>query len=108
MPGRLKDIRIVFIAALVAAALAVSSDYLYFSNFEWRYRTARLDKKLIEKEQKAERLLMGMESQLKESSDPSLFFHNSTGSDALKDGIALLVYKENRIAYWSDNSIAFP
>jgi two-component system, NtrC family, nitrogen regulation sensor histidine kinase NtrY len=108
MPGRLKDIRIVFIAALVAAAVAVSSDYLYFSNLEWRYRTSRLDKKLVEKERKAERILSDMETQLKESNDPSLFFHNSTGSDALADGIALLVYKENRIAYWSDNSISFP
>lgn len=109
MSGRLKDIRTVFIAALIAAALAVSSDYLYFSNVEWRYRTSRLDKKLTEKELKAERLLSDMEAQLNENNgDPSLFFHNSTGSGALEDGIALLVYKDNRIAYWSDNSIAFP
>jgi len=108
MPGRLKDIRTVFIAALIAAALAVSSDYLYFSNLEWRYRTSRLDKKLIEKEHRAEHLLTDIETQLRESNDPSRFFHNSTGSDALEEGIALLVYKENKIAYWSDNSIAFP
>ncbi len=108
MRGRLKDIRTVFIAALIAAALAVSSDYLYFSNLEWRYRTSRLDKKLIEKEKRAERLLTDIETQLKESNDPSLFFRNTTGSDALEEGITLLVYKENRIAYWSDNSIAFP
>lgn len=108
MSGRLKNLRTVFIAALIAAALAVSSDYIYFSNVEWRYRTSRLDKKLIEKEQKAEQILTDLETQLKESNDPSLFFHGSSGTDAFEEGIALLVYKGNKIAYWSDNSIAFP
>ena len=98
MSGRLKNLRTVFIAALIAAALAVSSDYIYFSNLEWRYRTSRLDKKLIEKEHKAERILTDIETQLRESNDPSHFFHNSTGSEALEEGIALLVYKENKIA----------
>ncbi|MGB8358581.1 MAG: hypothetical protein WCD55_08185, partial [Bacteroidales bacterium] len=108
MPGRLKDIRIVFIAALIAVVLAVVSDYLYYSDLEWRYRTSRLDRKLIEKEKKAELILADIEKQLEISKDPSLFFHNNTGSNALQEDIVLLIYKDNRIAYWSDNGVAFP
>ena len=108
MPGRLKDIRIVFIAALAAVVLAVASDYLYYSDLEWRYRTSRLDRKLIEKEKKAERILSGIEKQLEASKDPSLLFHNNTGSNALQEDIVLLIYKNNKIAYWSDNGVAFP
>ena len=108
MSGRLKDIRIVFIAALIATVLAVASDYLYFSNLEWRYRTSRIDRKLIDKEEKAKRLLADIETQLTDNNDPSSFFHNKTGSNALKEDFVILIYKGNRIAYWSDNSVAFP
>jgi two-component system nitrogen regulation sensor histidine kinase NtrY len=108
MPGRLKDIRIVFIALLVAVALAVVSDYLYFSDLEWKYRTSRLDKQLIEKEKKAIETLARMEMQLSDGSDPSEMFYNKSGSGAQEEGVTLLIYKEERIVYWSDNTIAFP
>jgi two-component system, NtrC family, nitrogen regulation sensor histidine kinase NtrY len=108
MPGRLKDIRIVLIAALAAVVLAVVSDRLYYSDLEWRYRTSRLDRKLIEKEKKSEHILTDIQNQLEAGNDPSVFFHNKTGSNALQDGIVLLIYKDNKIAYWSDNGVAFP
>jgi hypothetical protein len=108
MPGRLKNIRTVFIATLVVAVLAVISDHLYFSNLEWKYRTVRLDRKLIEKETKAARLLEDIENRLARGVDPSAMFHETAPRDALAEGIVLLIYRNNTIAYWSDNSIAFP
>ena len=108
MQGRLKDIRIVFVALLVAAALAVAADGLYFSGLEWRIRTARADAKLSSLEKEAETLLSRTEEAITETGDPALLFRNTLGSEALKKGITLLVYRDGRAAYWSDNSIAFP
>ena len=108
MQGRLKDIRIVFVALLVAAALAAAADGLYFSGLEWRIRTSRADAKLSSLEKEAEALLSRTEEVLTETGDPASLFRNTLGSDALRKGITLLVYKEGRAAYWSDNSIAFP
>jgi signal transduction histidine kinase len=108
MPGRLKNIRTVFIVTLLVAVLAVLSDRVYFSNLEWKYRTYRLDKQLIEKEIKSARLLEDIEKRLTDGVDPTVMFHETTGREALAEGIVLLIYKNNAIAYWSDNSIAFP
>jgi hypothetical protein len=108
MQGRLKDIRIVFVALLVAAALAVAADGLYFSGLEWRIRTARANAKLSSLEKEAETLLSRTEEAITETGDPALLFRNTLGSEALKKGITLLVYRDGRAAYWSDNSIAFP
>lgn len=93
---------------VITAILAVVSDYVYFGDIEWKYRTARIDKKIIEKEITAARLLEGIEEVLAGGADPSVMFHKNTGRNALDNGIVLLIYKGDRIAYWSDNSIAFP
>jgi len=108
MAGMLKNIRIIFIAALLVAVLAVISDYAYFSDLEWKYRTSRLDRQLIDKEAKAAKLLDDLEKRLAGGADPAVMFHETAGRNALAEGIVLLIYKGNSIAYWSDNSIAFP
>jgi len=108
MQERLKNIRIVFIALLVTAALAAAADGLYFSGLEWRIRTARADAKLSSLEKEAETLLARTEKAVIETGDPASLFRNTLGSVALKKGITLIVYRDGRAAYWSDNSIAFP
>jgi signal transduction histidine kinase len=108
MQERLKNIRIVFIALLVTAALAAAADGLYFSGLEWRIRTTRADAKLSSLEREAETLLARTEEAITETGDPASLFRNTLGSEALKNGITLLVYRDGRAAYWSDNSIAFP
>lgn len=108
MQGRLRDIRVIFIAAVVTAALAVASDLLYFSDLEWRYRTGTLDRKLIEKELKAAEMLETIGTDLTSGTDPAAMFLNNTSGEAIDDGILILIYKDNRISYWSDNSVNFP
>ena len=108
MSERFRNIRTVIVALLVTAALAVIADKLYFSDLEWRFRASRVDARLTRLEGKAEYLLEDLEKQITESGDPSVLFRRGTGREALKEGITLLVYKEGRIAYWSDNSISFP
>ncbi len=108
MPGKLKDIRIVLIALLAVAALAAGADILYHSGLEWRMRTARVDARLSSLEREAGKLLIRVENDIRETGDPQSLFKNPLGSEALKKGITLLVYKEGRVVYWSDNSIAFP
>lgn len=108
MKGRLKDIRTVIVALLVTAALAAGADQLYFSDLEWKFRTSRLDTRISGLEKQAALMLEEVESQVDEAGDATVLFRSNTGRDALEDGITVLVYKEERIAYWSNNSIAFP
>jgi len=108
MSGRMHDIRTVVVALLIAAALAVVADRVYFSDLEWKVRTSHLDRQLSDMERQAEELLKTIEDSVARSGDVSVMFHNSTGSEAGEAGIILLVYEKGRIAYWSDNSIAFP
>lgn len=108
MSGKLKDIRIVFVALLVALALAAAADLIYHSGLEWRLRTARVDARLSSLEKEAEALLVRTEEVINETDDAASLFRNPLGNEALKKGIILLVYKDGKSAYWSDNSIAFP
>jgi signal transduction histidine kinase len=108
MSGRMHDIRTVFVALLIAAALSVVADRVYFSDLEWKVRTSHLDRQLSDMESQAEDLLRTIEDTITDRGDVSVMFHNNTGSEAGKAGIILLVYEKGRIAYWSDNSIAFP
>ncbi|MBE0678130.1 MAG: HAMP domain-containing protein [Bacteroidales bacterium] len=108
MKGRLKDIRTVIVALLVTAALAVGADQLYFSDLEWKFRTSRLDSRLSGLEKQAALLLEEVEREIEEAGDSSVMFRSNTGRDALDDGITILVYKNEKIAYWSNNSVAFP
>lgn len=108
MSGKLKDIRIVFVALLVALALAAAADLIYHSGLEWRLRTAYVDARLSTLEKEADALLARTEEVVNETGDPATLFRNPLGSEALKKGIVLLVYKDGKSAYWSDNSIAFP
>jgi len=108
MKGRLKDIRTVIVALLVMAALAVGADQLYFSDLEWKFRTSRLDSRLSGLEKQAALLLEEVEREIERAGDSSVMFRSNTGRDALADGITILVYKNEKIAYWSNNSVAFP
>ncbi|MDZ7634215.1 MAG: ATP-binding protein [Bacteroidales bacterium] len=108
MKGRLKNLRIVIVTLLIAAALAVVADKLYFSDLEWRFRTSRLDTRLSGQEKGAAVLLDEVGKRVKEAGDPSVMFHSSTGSSAEEEGITILIYDEGRVAYWSSNSIDFP
>lgn len=108
MSEKLNNLRTVAAALLVAVILGAAADILYFSNLEWRLRTARTDARVSSLEKEAGRLLEMAGDEVTVSGDPSVLFRSSLGSNALRHGITLLVYREGRIAYWSDNSIAFP
>jgi signal transduction histidine kinase len=108
MQAIMRDIKIVFIVACSAAILAIVSDYAYLGDTEWRYRTRHIDRQLVQKEVTAATLLEDIEKDLVRSEDPVTLFRNNTGRPALDDGILVLVYKNDRIIYWSDNSIRFP
>ncbi len=108
MKGRLKDIRTVIVALLVTAALAVGADQLYFSDLEWKFRTSHLDSRLSALEKQAALLLEEVEREIEVAGDSSVMFRSNTGRDALADGITILVYKNEKIAYWSNNSVSFP
>ncbi len=108
MAERLKNIRTAGVALLVAFTLAAVADIVYFSDLEWRFRTAGVDARLISLENEAGNLLRMAEQEITDTGDPAALFRSSLGSTAHRKGITLLVYHEGHIAYWSDNSIAFP
>ncbi len=108
MAPSFRNIRTVTAALLALFALAILADLLYQGNLEWRLRTRRADARLSSLESEADRLLRQAEEEISAAGDPAVLFHSTLGSNALRKGITLLVYQEGRIAYWSDNSIAFP
>ena len=91
MPGRLKNLRVVIVTLLIAAALALVADKLYFSDLEWRFRTSRLDAMLSDQEKGAALLLDEVLKQVEEAGDPSVTFDRSTGSTAEEEGITILI-----------------
>ena len=108
MTRMLNNIKTVIVLLIVAAALAVGADKLYFSDIEWKLRTSCLDKRLAEREGEAAALLRDIELQVTESGDARVLFHNNTSRAAADRGIIILVYRADTIEYWSDNSVAFP
>lgn len=95
-------------AAALLAILAVLADSLYFSNFEYRYRTRQFNKIMHERESLMEELLNGMK--------PILASENHHGSNpekdlfsvAAKNNITILEFLDNKLTFWSDNDFDVP
>jgi signal transduction histidine kinase len=104
----LRKFIIPLLAAAVLIMLALFADSLYFSNFEYRYRTRLINKILHEKENQMDGLLSSMK--------PIVASENHHGSETEKDifsvaarnNITILEYLDNKLTFWSDNDFDVP
>jgi two-component system, NtrC family, nitrogen regulation sensor histidine kinase NtrY len=93
-------------AILIAAAFI--SESIYFSDFEYRFRTRKFNRILLEKERIMEQCLSNMKPILASEDHHGSITENSLFSLADKNKITILEYIDNKLIYWSDNEFDIP
>jgi signal transduction histidine kinase len=88
--------------------LAILSGRFYFGDFEYKYKTRRFTKILHEKEAVMESCLDGMKPILATGDHHGSIPENSLFTVAEKNGITILEFLDNKLAYWSDNEFEVP
>lgn len=92
--------------ALIILALAAES--VYFSDFEYRFRTKMFNKILVAKETIMEDCLNAMKPILAKENHHGSVLENNVYSTAERNHISILEYLDNRLNYWSDNDFDVP
>ena len=95
------------ILTIVFVLLAVVSESLYLGDFVFRYRTARFNRILKEKESIMETCIRGM-SPLLAHSDDERIPESDLFTMAEENGITILEYMGGKLAYWSDTDFDVP
>ncbi len=93
-------------AILIAAAFI--SESIYFSDFEYRFRTRKFNRILVEKERIMEQCLNNMKPILAREYHHGSLTENNLFSLADKNRITVLEYIDNKLVYWSDNEFDVP
>jgi two-component system, NtrC family, nitrogen regulation sensor histidine kinase NtrY len=103
-----KKIRNIGLVALALALASLSTDRLYFSNLEWKYRTMKVSHELDLRKYRAGNLIKETEGYLMAGGSPSSLAQDGLNRIFSKDEILLLVYSKGKIAFWSNNNVSFP
>ena len=101
---------IIFLSVLmvVAILLALAAESLYFSDFEYRFRTRMFNKILVREESIMEDCLNEMKPVLANANHHGSLSENNLFSIADRNHITILEYLDNQLAYWSDNDFDVP
>jgi len=95
---------ILFTITLFFAILAIITEKIYFSDYEYHLRTRRFNKILAEKETIMETRLNGISDESHQDSDTE----KNIFKIAEKNKITILEYFDDRLIYWSDNDFDVP
>ena len=100
----------IFLAILTAVflILAYATESVYFSDFEYRFRTKMFNKTLAEKETIMEDCLNALKPILAMENHHGSIAENNLFTIAEKNRISILEYIDNRLIYWSDNEFDVP
>ncbi len=90
-------------AAITLFALAIVAESVYFSDYEYHFRTKRLNKILHEKEKIMENCLNGLKPVLARGEPHGSVAESSLFLTAEANEITILEYIDNKLHYWSDN-----
>ena len=88
--------------------MAIAADSLYFSDFEYRYRTRMFNKKLAAKEKIMEDCLNAMRPVLASEDHHGSISENNLFSVAEQNNITILEFIDKKLVYWSDNGFDVP
>jgi two-component system, NtrC family, nitrogen regulation sensor histidine kinase NtrY len=88
--------------------LALAAESVYFSDFEYRFRTRMVNKILASKETILGECLDDMKPVLARENHHGSNSENDLFSKAEKNRITILEYFDNKLAYWSDNEFEVP
>jgi signal transduction histidine kinase len=93
----------IVIMAAVMILLSIIAESVYFSDFEYWFRTKRFNRILREKEKIMDDCLDGMKPILARGESHGSLSENNLFSLAEENRITILEYIENKLIYWSDN-----
>jgi two-component system, NtrC family, nitrogen regulation sensor histidine kinase NtrY len=93
-------------AVMILAAFV--SESIYFSDFEYRFRTDKFNRILGEKEKILEKCLNDMKPILAKEDHHGSLTENNLFSIAEQNKITILEYIDNKLLYWSDNEFEVP
>jgi two-component system, NtrC family, nitrogen regulation sensor histidine kinase NtrY len=95
-------------AAPILLILALLAESLYFSDFEYHFRTARFNRVLHEKEKAMEQYLEGLKIVLAKGEPHGSASENMVFMAAEEEDITILEYMDKKLTYWSDNGFDVP
>jgi signal transduction histidine kinase len=100
----------IFLSTLtvVFIILALASEKVYFSDFEYRFRTKMFNKTLVAKETVMEDCLNSIRPVLAKENVNDTISRNDLFKVAEKNRISILEYLDNKLVYWSDNEFDVP
>lgn len=96
------------ILAVVLIILALVAESVYFSDFEYRFRTRMFNKTLDDKGKILEDCMNAMKPILATENHHGSDLENSLFSKAVQNRITILEYLSDRLIYWSDNDFDVP
>jgi len=96
------------ILTIVLVMMALLAESVYFSDFEYRFRTRRFNKILNSKEKILEDCLYSMKPILAHEDHHGSIPENDLFSYAEKNKITILEFLDNNLHFWSDNGFNVP
>jgi len=99
---------ILAILTVVLILLALATESVYFSDFEYRFRTKMFNKILSSKETKLDECIDAMKPILAKKDHHGSISENNLFSVADENKITILEYFDNRLVHWSDNEFDVP
>src|ERR1035437_1775986 len=95
-------------SAIILFLLAIVAESVYFSDFEYRFRTRMLNRILCEKERVMENCLDKMKPVLAHGEHHGSISETDLFTLAEQNKITILEYIDNKLVYWSDNEFDVP
>jgi two-component system nitrogen regulation sensor histidine kinase NtrY len=96
------------ILTVVVFLLALAAESLFFSDFEYRFRTKMFNKTLMAKEKTLEACLDAMKPIIASKDHHGSDTENNLFTIAEQNEISILEYLDNKLIYWSDNAFYVP
>jgi len=96
------------ILTVVLILMAIVAESVYFSDFEYRFRTRMFNKTLASKEKIMEDCLNAMKPIIASVDHHGSISENNLFSIAEQNKITILEYLDNKLLYWSDNGFYAP
>jgi len=93
---------------VVLILLALAAESVYFSDFEYRYRTKKFNKTLVAEETIMDDILNSVKPVLANVKHQGLITDNKLYSIAEQNQISILEYIDKKLVYWSDNEFEVP
>jgi two-component system, NtrC family, nitrogen regulation sensor histidine kinase NtrY len=96
------------VLTLLLVLMAIVSESLYFTDFEYHFRTRRFNRILHEKEKIMDDCLKGLEPIIARGEPHGSVSENNLFTIAEQNEITILEYMDNKLTYWSDNAFDVP